>query len=137
MAIDREEYERRMEAREARKAAAEAAREERRMKDDLLFDDLEQEHGDGRVARVSTQKGMVVVRVPEDAEYQRWRATSKKAKKAQADLEAGWALGRRCVIHPDRATFESWVEEFPGLADKVQLAALRLADAVQEDEAGK
>jgi hypothetical protein len=128
--------------REARKAAAAAAKKEQAHRELMVLNDLELEHGDDNVMGVHTVGGLVVIARPRSAPMQRWREImwSEKTKagdRAAVKARAAGDLAATCVLYPDKQAYSAMVEKYPGVADAVGAAAVKFAGIVEEEEAGK
>lgn len=129
--------------RAARKAAYEEAYETQKLLDLERLDELEEEHGYGRVLRVdlgnwrdgSGAVTLMVLRLPlaSEAVFKRFQqqVASDKASTA-AKVEAGEVLARSCVVYPNPKTeadaYNATVEMAPGVLGNL---ALQIVTAVQ------
>ncbi len=99
--------------------------------------ELEAQHGADGVRGIRTIKGGVFVVSPSGPAARRWRAETLSdvgAKKVEANLRLATS---GCVVHPDKATFDAWADEKPGIAELVANAAVELAGFVEVTYRGK
>lgn len=139
---DTKTYEEIMAERDARKAAAKAAKGEQHKTEMLKLAELEVDHGDDNIAPVWTSEGLVVIRTPTRAEMARWREAmwaedSKASQRQQRKAGAGPALAEACVIYPDKGVYKAMCERRAGIADAVAGAAVKLGGVGEDDDAGK
>lgn len=99
--------------------------------------------GRKRVRLVATAAGLVVISiVGSDAAYAAFRDESRSEKsdddlRAQIKAKAPARFGNACVIEPTQAEYRAMVAAYPGIADGVGLAALKLAGAMEVETQGK
>jgi hypothetical protein len=129
------------ERRAARKAAAEKAREEQYAKDLEALDELEQEHGDGKVVQLDLPAftvglpTMVVVRTPTDVEHRRYRDMVRRSKGKGDEIgKATDLLADVCRVYPDDDTYEAVRKAHPGVHDSIAVQAIKLAEARTAEE---
>lgn len=137
-----EEFEARMKARAERKSAAAEKRKELERSNLLKLDELEQEHGDERVAAVYAPDGrMVVVGVPKAPHMQQFREElgrdGKPKQVATRQREAQDTLARRSLLFPSLTEYEALCDEFPAMSLSAANAAAGLAGMSEDEEAGK
>lgn len=118
---------RKAEAEEA-KAARETA--ERRLEEDKKFDELQVQYGRSKVRRINTKRGMVVIRMPKDAEIQDhfWRQKELNTQAEKWQKQMGYYAG--LCVYPEQAKVREIAAEFPGLWDELALAVNDMTDAV-------
>lgn len=134
------------EKRAARKAAAEAARDEQLWRDLSAIDAIEVELGDSNVAvlRLPYAKDLpaaVAVRAPSTAEMKRYRDRVRPSKDGrnrdvQPDqVKPAEELGATCRVYPaDETAFGLLCEARPGLLVQMGVRALELGSAREESE---
>lgn len=121
----------------------EIAAEKRDAETRAMFVEHAKDKGRKRVRLVPTAAGLVVVSVVgSEAAYACYRDETRNEKsdddiRGQIKAKAMARFGRACVLEPNRAEFDAMVKAFPGIADVVGVAALRLAGAMEIEEAGK
>lgn len=76
------------------------------------FGDLADKHRELVVC--NTKGGVAVFRIPTGAEYDQFLGGLLDDRKAQK-VKAGNILARSCVVFPEKATFASWLTEYPGI----------------------
>jgi septal ring factor EnvC (AmiA/AmiB activator) len=111
----------------------EAEAEERALKDEQILDELAAKHGPvgKKIRRVDTREGMIVVKAPPRAHFQRYQ------DKGATDEEAFQKLVRPCLLYPDKSRFDQICEEVPATLLKCANAVCALAGIGKEDVAGK
>lgn len=98
-----------------------------------LVPGLKQKHGDD-IHLVTAEEEQVIVRVPSQAEYQRFLDhAAEKAKRTRAHE----TLTRSCVVYPEAAEFDRLLERRPGIATVVGDKLTELAGAVEHVEVKK
>jgi hypothetical protein len=122
-------------ARAAKAAAAETAAladaEERALADDLAFAEAEDAHGAGKIARVETALGAVIVKRPSQPAYRKFQDS---AKATTLEFEK---LVRPCLVYPTDAALDRILEEQPGVLAELATAVARLAGTRIESNSGK
>lgn len=130
-------------AREAHKAAHEAARVEQRVKDLEALEPLIAEYGEDSIAvlNVPFTAGLptcFAVRVADSVEMKRYRARAKPRKAddhlAEHLTAANEELAPLVLVYPDAETFEKMCKVRPGIKAQAGGAAIRLTLASQENE---
>lgn len=103
--------------------------EELALQDEQVIAKAEDDHGPlgKRIAAVHTRSGVVIVKRPNPVLWKRFVDASKQTAD---ELER---LVRPCVVHPDKASFDRYLEEEPALlvrcADHVAtLAGVRMGE---------
>lgn len=86
----------------------------------------------GEVVFLRTAAGVVVIRRPSRQEYQRWMSTVR-----QDMARANEVLSKQCLLDPDLATFETWLESKYGILTAMSDALTDLAGATGKLEAKK
>lgn len=124
-----------------RKAALDAAREEQRATDMEALDALEQEYGDGSVARldvdryVSGQPTFVVLKCPGADQYKRFCDMVARAGNAAKKLDAQNLLAESCWCYPrEEAKRKEMLAAYPGLLLSIAVRAMKLVEATEEAE---
>lgn len=123
-------------------ARAKLEQERRALRDEQALDEAEQKFGpaleygtgaaDGRkIARVPTDLGAVIVKRPNHVLFKRFQ-DSGEANSAEFDK-----LVRPCLVHPDPATFDRFLEEQPAILVRVAGAVATLAGVRMKELAGK
>lgn len=126
--------------RDARKVALEEYRVAQREIDLEAIDPLEIEHGDTNVAIVEVPFSpglptMAAARTPTDPEMKRYthRVKIKNATGEMPDFNAAYIEIASCtLIYPDAETFAKMVAARPALKFQLGLAAVKLAQAVEQ-----
>lgn len=120
-----------------RALADELEREERALADEQAIADAEAEHGPlgKRIEAVHTGQGVVIVRRPNPASFRRWQDRNVSSK--DITMDDAEQLVRPALVRPDKATFDRWVQEEPGILPRCAAACSRLAGARLEEMAGK
>ena len=129
-----------------RDAEDDARRTIERRKRDLLDEEAvaaaEEKHGrsieygermvDGRkIAIVRTDLGVVIVKRPNHVIFKRFQDSG------EANSEEFERLVRPCLVHPDSATFDRYLEEQPGILGRVAGAVATLAGIRMKELSGK
>jgi hypothetical protein len=104
-----------------------------KLKNDQALECLESEHGalGKKIAAVYSPSGVIVVRKPNGILFRKWQ---DEAKTTAASL---LAFVRPCVVYPDKALFDEWIEEHPGLLPFLGDSVCILAGARAEEARGK
>lgn len=93
---------------------------------------LRAKHGEFTV--VKTKQGVVALRCPSRAEYQRYNALIFDEKKRPQAFEA---LVTTCIVKPDSKTYLSWLEKSPGITETCLNAVLELAGVEKDAQTKK
>lgn len=138
-----EELRRKVQASEVKRAekarAADEAREGTELEERLLLVDLESKYGllgHDIAALFSPKDGrMIVVKTPTAVAFQRFqeRILSNKPLTSQHMIE----LIYPCLVHPEKAGYESIVDAAPGMMAAVANAITTLAGVARENAEGK
>jgi hypothetical protein len=130
----------------SRDAEAEAKRElesvMRELADAQAICDAEEKHGqcleygaavaDGRkIAVVRTDLGSVIVKRPNHLIFKRFQDSG------EANAQEFDRLVRPCLVHPDGATFDRYIEDQPAILARVAGAVATLAGVRMKELAGK
>jgi hypothetical protein len=117
--------------------ADELEREEQALKDDQAIADAEVEHGPvgKRIEVVRTSLGVVIVRRPNPAAMRRFQDRSISSK--DLTMDDCEQLVRPALVYPDKATFDKWTQEQPGILPRCAGACSRLAGVRADEMAGK
>jgi hypothetical protein len=122
--------------RAARKAGTAKAREVQYAKDIARADELEEEHGDDRVAvlkmpsYVPELPTLVVVSTPSPGVFNRFRQMVRKAgQNTEAIGAAKDLLASSCILYPDADTYGRMKESWPSIHDNVGVEAIRLGES--------
>lgn len=126
--------------RDERKAAIEESRIAQRAVDLEAIDPLEVEHGDTNVAIVEVPftpglPTMAAARTPTDPEMKRYqhRVKIKKVDGEMPDFNAAYVeLATSTLIYPDADTFAKMAAARPAIKFQLGLAAVKLAQAVEQ-----
>jgi len=115
------------------------ARAERRARDIIAIDKLEEESDESySLLEVETDKAsfaLVAVRTPSVAIYKRFIAQVERAKeKPDARKEASDLLARSCVAYPDAEGLRTLESESPGALNAIGVRAVELATLRSESE---
>lgn len=132
-AKDRLEAARAKRAELARKAddEAEEATEARDADAEEAMLAAETEYGVGRVARVDTDRGAVVLKSPHSATYRKFRDEGK------SNTAAFEKLVRPCVLFPSKEKFDALCDELPATLERCANAVVTLAGFRAETVEGK
>lgn len=124
--------------RAAREAAAgpaeELAQAKIQLENEAALDAAEAEHGpvDVKIAAVYASSGkVVIVKRPHRALFQRFQDAGKFTSTAVHKLI------QPCLVHPDQATFDAWLDDEPALLGRVSHHIAILAGVRNEDLQGK
>jgi len=124
-----------------RKAALKAARTEQLAADLEALNALEEEHGDGSIARLDVdgfKKGLatfVALRAPSADEYKRFCDMVTRAKDTAKRLDAQNLLAESCWVYPREADKKKeMLAAYPGLLLSIGTRAQKLADAAEAAE---
>lgn len=80
-----------------------------------LVEGLKKQHGVSKVYSFTAETGETVYcKAPPIAAWRRFRSHMQNPSKRD---EAGEVLVRTCLLHPDTATFDSWLVERPALIE--------------------
>ena len=128
--------------RAARREASAAARDEQHATDLEAIDKLEEEHGDGVLARLNVdrfvpgQPTFIVMRTPTRAAYKRFQDQYAAATKGKGKvLDAHENLARTCWVYPaDKAAQDAMLEVLPGIGHAISVHAQQLVEAQASDE---
>lgn len=102
------------------------------------FDELAAKHGGAENVRaVATVLGPAVFRAPGRAEVKRAAKGGLFDPRMRDNLDAADQLARACVVLPDAATFDSWLDKRAALPLVFLPALLDLSGMVVNEEAGK
>lgn len=119
-----------------RKVATEAARLEQYAKDLERVDELETEHGDGRIgvlkmpSFVAGLPTLVAVLTPSQIIFHRFRQMVRKGAGDAEKLGAAKdLLAASCVGYPDEETYGRMKQSWPSIHDNVGIEAIRLGEA--------
>lgn len=109
------------------------ADEQRALAEDELIDRFESEVGpqDTHIAVIRSDVGLVIVRRPHRAVFQRFQDTGTIKTK---DLDA---LVKPSLLYPDKASFDAMVDQLPALLGRVANHCARLAGIRGEELAAK
>ncbi|MBA3841098.1 MAG: hypothetical protein H0X39_00485 [Actinobacteria bacterium] len=124
-------------AREKREAASsladELARERRALLDETAVEKAVVEHGKlgEAIAAIYTTEGVVIVKKPNHMHYRRLQ------DKGEYDSKAAEAFVRPYVVHPDKSTFDAYVESQPATLTQAFDAATYLCGARAKEAVGK
>lgn len=132
-------YEARMKARDARKAAGKTAAEAYERTVMLALDDAEQEYGDDAVRRVDIAPGVcsvIIARTDALGLPVRALRTFQRSANARptAKLQAAESVARIAMVWGD---FAAVTKTYPAAAETICNAALTMAGAQAEEDAGK
>lgn len=132
-------FDARMKARDARKTAGKVAAEAYERTVMLAVDDAEQEHGDDAVRRVDISPGVCSVIIARTdsltAPVRHLRTLQRSANaKPAAKLQAAENVARAATVWGD---FPAISKSYPAAAETICNAALVLAGAQAEEDAGK
>lgn len=133
------DFEARMRARAARKAGLKTASEAYEQTVMLALDDAEQEYGDNAVRRVDIDPGVCAVIIARTdtltmpVRHLRTLQRSANAKPA-AKMQAAESVARAAVVWGD---FVAVSKSYPAAAETIVNAALVLAGAQADEDAGK
>lgn len=122
--------------------AAVLEREKRALRDEVALRAAEETHGqaleygsgpaEGRkLAVVRTDVGAVIVKRPHHVLFKRFQDSG------EANAEEFDKLVRPCLVHPDGATFDRYLEEQPAILGRVAGAVAVLAGIRVKELAGK
>lgn len=139
MSTEIDEFTKRMLARDARKAVGKATSEAYERTVMLALDDAEQEHGDDAVRRVDISPGVCSVIIARTdsltAPVRHLRTLQRSANaKPAAKLQAAENVARAAMVWGD---FAKVSKDYPAAAETICNAALMLAGAQAEEDAGK
>jgi hypothetical protein len=126
-----------IEARRAeRQASTQKARNAQYAIDVARVDELEEEHGAGRVRVLKTSSfvpnlpTLVVVKTPSELHFKRFR---QQVRKANGDTEEIGAakdlLASVCLAYPDEVTYARMKQSWPSIHDNVGQAAIQMGEA--------
>lgn len=121
---------------------ARLAKETRALRDEEALAEAEGKHGsaveygssaaDGRkIAAVRTDLGIVIVKRPNHLHFKRFQDSG------EATQTEFLKLCVPCLVHPDTATFERYIEEQPAILSRVAGAVALLAGVRMKELAGK
>ncbi len=140
-----EELEREEAARAERKAGVEKARKTQRILDIRAVNELEELHGDSNIAVVNVPftpglPTLVALRTPTEVEMKRFKFRMKAKSKGGADptvdtedaISGAEELALKCLVYPDKETFEKVLEARPGVLMQCGSAALALSQGSAE-----
>ena len=113
---------------------AELAELKRKSADDQVFAAAEEKHGKGRIARLVTTEGQIIVRRPPKPVYQRF--IDKQKPGVGASSEDYDAFVRGCLVS-DKASYSRITEELPGAIMALADICTHLGGYRQRDQAGK
>ncbi len=118
---------------ESQRLQREIEQESIKLKNDQVLECLESEHGalGEKIAAVFGPRGVVVVRKPNTILFRKW------VDEGKTTTAASIAFVRTCVLSPDQATFDEWLEERPGMLASLLHSCLMLAGFNAEEVAGK
>jgi hypothetical protein len=137
--IDETEEEAAERRRAERKGRKKSAHAERRARDLIAIDKLEEE-ADESYSVLETENAeasfaLVAVRAPTSPIYKRFQAQVSRAKDSvERRKEATDLLARACVVYPDAQGLAVLEQESPGALNKIALHAIELADLRTEAE---
>lgn len=117
--------------RKAEAEEAKAARElaEQRIVDNKKFDELQLAHGRTKIRRIDTKRGMIVIRMPKEAEIKGHNLKVQDLSKTEA-WDASAVYWSTLCVHPEPAKVRQIASEFPGLWDELVFAIREMMDAV-------
>lgn len=103
---------------------------------DLLGEELRKklEADHGEIVAVQTKSGVAAFRVFTKGEYDAYNKILIDEKRRP---EAFGLLVRTCVVHPDKATFNAWVDKYPAIVTTCISHVLELGGLNAEAEAKK
>lgn len=116
---------------EQREEDLELASIEREMKDVEAITKAYESHAPGELAIVHTELGVVIVKRPHPAKYNRFRDEAKSTTDAFEKLVGG------SIVHPSQAEFDALVEKLPAVLDRAANAVVDLAGFRETELAGK
>lgn len=113
--------------------AAERARLQREIADELALEAAESEHGPlgETLGYVKTSKGIIIVRKPKPGAARAFMDTDKINSKVVDRFV------RPIVVHPDREAYDALADEYPAVPMKLANVALTLAGFDLEAATGK
>lgn len=132
---ERESPERLIAARreDARKAREQREAKERDRKDAAAWEELKAKHGEKRLARVLTERGMLVFAAPsaDDVDAHDIRLVSLQSHADRTGLNRGFT--RDYLRYPSREEFDSIVREYPLLWPHIIMAHDELLVGIRRD----
>lgn len=99
-----------------------------------LIEEMRAKHGEIEVLRQPGLPGVIVVATPSRAAYRTFSDQVNNDKVSNATAAENFAIAS--VVHPDTATFKTFLDKKPGLASKITVLAQQLA-GVDADVLGK
>jgi hypothetical protein len=118
---------------QARAISDQIDEETRKVRDLEAIQKAETEHGPvGKAIRtIETPNGVVIVKKPNMVLFRRFQDV---ASAKSEDLDK---LVRPTLVHPTKAEFDQWLEEYPGILTPVADAVCLLAGVASGDRSGK
>lgn len=112
-------------------ANEELAAIERELKDVEAITKAYEKHAKSELGIVHTELGVVIVRRPHAAKYNRFRDEAKSTTDAFEKLVGG------SIVHPSQTEFDALVEKLPAVLDRAANAVVDLAGFRETELAGK